>query len=209
MAPVTRGIPNGISADSDNDSDASYNMAKYAMSPTSTSSSKSKGKETAEPKKIDNLSFEDAVTDPGEEEPNYHGEQTSILTSWISKISGMQNNRPADAAQSCDSIEKIWLQSAEQMTGDSDVESVISNDSGLGNPETQLNEDFTDLQLDADLQSVRNDIQTEAESIIRTLDDIHLGDETAVPRDISVQLRKHARAIVYIFGDDVVGLLLS
>jgi hypothetical protein len=205
MASKPRGIHRRISSDSDNDLDKSYDMAGYTMSPASSSRSKSKGKAT-EPEKVNNLSFGDAVIDPSEEEPNYDDEQKPILPSWISTISGMQNHGPVDAAQKRRSIEKMWLQSAEQTTGNSDVESVTSNNSGLGHPETQLDENFTDLQLDADLHSVRTDIQMEADSILRILDDIHISDEAAVPRDISVQLRKHARAIAYIFGDDVISL---
>lgn len=98
------------------------------------------------------------------------------------------------------------MQSVEQTTVDSDVESVVSSESGLGNPETESEEkddNFTDLQLDADLQSVRADVQTEAESILRILDGIHLTHETGVPREISSQLREHSRTIASFFGDDI------
>jgi hypothetical protein len=100
-----------------------------------------------------------------------------------------------------DLLETKWLKSAEQTTGESDVESVLSIDSGLGSLESHAHEEFTDLQADANLQSASTEFQTQVKTIHQILDDIHLGDGTAVPRDTRVRLREHARVIAYIFGD--------
>jgi hypothetical protein len=91
------------------------------------------------------------------------------------------------------------------------VESVLSIDSGLGSLESQAHEVFTDLQADATLQSASTEFQTQVKTMHQILDDIHLGDGTAVPRDTRVRLREHAREIAYIFGDGKsqnLGLLL-
>jgi hypothetical protein len=203
MAPTTQEIPNEISSARGNDSDASYDMPEGTASLASASSTNSKVK-PLQSEKFENLCVENAVTGLAGEMPNNHDQKNSTLPSWIPKISRMPQSLTSNVAQKRASMEELWLQSAQQTIGDSDVESVISNDSGLGNPETQSDEQFTDLKLDADLQSVRTDIQTEAEALLRTLDDINLNDETAVSRETSVQLRKHSRAIASIFGDDVV-----
>ncbi|PMD65303.1 uncharacterized protein K444DRAFT_177044 [Hyaloscypha bicolor E] len=203
MAPTTKELPNEISSARGNDSDASYDMPEGTASLASASNTNSKAK-ALQSEKVENLCVENAVTGLAGEMPNNHDQKNSTLPSWIPKIPRMQQSLTSNVAQKRALMEELWLQSAQQTTGDSDVESVISNDSGLGNPETQSDEQFTDLKLDADLQSVRTDIQTEAEALLRTLDDISLNDETAVSRETSVQLRKHSRAIAYIFGDDVI-----
>jgi hypothetical protein len=172
-----------------------------SLAPTSSTNSKVKQLHS---ERFENLCVENAVTGLAGEMPNNHDQKNSTLPSWIPKISRMPQSLTSNFAQKRASMEELWFQSAQQTTGESDVESVISNDSGLGNPETQSDEQFTDLKLDADLQSVRTDIQTEVEALLRTLDDINLNDETAVSRETSVQLRKHSRAIASIFGDDVV-----
>jgi hypothetical protein len=67
----------------------------------------------------------------------------------------------------------------------------------------ERDEEFIDLQLDADLQSIRSEILKETQTILRIMDDFHLTDEKAVPLEIRIRLRKHARAIASFFGDDV------
>jgi hypothetical protein len=117
----------------------------------------------------------------------------------------MQTPHDTKASQEDDSAE-AWLQTAEQTTCDRNVESVISNGSGLANPEADFeenDENFIDLQLDADLQSVRYDVRTETESILRILDGIQLGDGTAVPPKVSSQLPEHGRTVASFFGDDI------
>lgn len=207
MASASYIIPRGNFSDNDNDPDASYDMADCTMSRTSAREHKSKSKGRAsKSEKVDNMNFEDAFIDPAGVESNNHENQNSVLSSWISKLPAMQRDRYTDAARGSDSTEKMWLEGAEQTTGGSDADSVISNDSGLGNQETQTSEHFTDLQLDADLQSVRTEIQIEVEALLQTLDNIQLNDETVVPREISVQLRRHSRSIASIFGDNVVSM---
>jgi len=213
MATPTRVTFKGI-PDNDSDSGASYDMTDYARPPASVINSKGKGKgkvnEVPASEIQEKLSFDDAFNGSTGQGQSDLDMQTSILPSWISKIAGMPKFLDANVAQRDGSVETSWLQSARQTTGDSDVESVISNESGLGNLETpskeEKGEDFTDLQLDADIQSIRSDIQTEAETILRILDDIYLTDETALPSKISTRLRKHARKIALFFGDDVVSL---
>lgn len=82
---------------SDSNSDASYDMADGAMSPASSSNIKSNGK-AKEPEKLENLSFEGAFTGPAGEEQDDNGEQTSILSSWISKITGLQTAHGTEAS---------------------------------------------------------------------------------------------------------------
>jgi hypothetical protein len=124
-----------------------------------------------------------------------------MLPSWISKITGLPIYCHAGTSKNNDLLETKWLRSAEQTTGESDVESVLSIDSGLGTLEAQAHEDFTDLQADANLQSASIEFQNQVKTIHQILADIHLDDETAVPRDIRVRIREHARVIAYIFGD--------
>jgi len=164
---------------------------------TTVSSSKSKSKATRDGK-VDNKSFEDTFTSFAGETATIHENRHSFLSSWMSKLPGIPKAHASDVTQAGCSAERTWLQSAARTTGESDVESVISNISSLG----ELDESFTDLQLDADLQTIRCDIQTKTEGLLRILDDIHLGDEKSVPRETSVELRKRARAIVSIFGDE-------
>jgi hypothetical protein len=188
-----------MSSHSDNDSDAPYDLAEDKIPPASTSSSKSNGKAL----KSNNVSLSDdnAATDPSGEELKVDEVQNSMSPSWITKISGMPIYCHASTSKNNDLLETKWLQSAEQTTGESDVESVLSIDSGLGSLESRAHEDFTDLQAAATLQSASIEFQTQVKIIHQILDDIHLGDDVAVPRDTRVRLREHARVIAYIFGD--------
>lgn len=194
-----------MSPHSDNDSHASYDLAEANMPPTSTSSSNSNGK-AIKSNKFMSLRDDNAVTHPSGEQPKVNEEQNSMSPSWITKIAGMPIYCHAGTSKNNDLLETKWLKSAEQTTGESDVESVLSIDSGLGSLKSHAHEEFTDLQADANLQSASTEFQTQVKTIHQILDDIHLGDGTAVPRDTRVRLREHARVIAYIFGDDVAEL---
>ncbi len=200
MAPITRTYPNGISLHSDNESGASYDLAEDNMPPASTSSSKSNGKPIKYNKYV-NLSDDNAVIDLTGEETRVDEVQNSMSPSWTTKISGIPMYCHADTSKNNDFLERKWLQSAEETTGESDVESLLSIDSGLGSLEPQAHEDLTILQAGATLQSASIEFQTQVKAIRQNLDNIHLGDETALPRDTRVRLREHARIIAYIFGD--------
>ena len=181
MAPT---YPSEMSSHSDNDSHASYDLAEANMPPTSTSSSNSNGKAIKSNKFI-SLRDDNAVTHPSGEEPKAYEVQYTMSPSWISKVTGLPNYCHAGTSKNNDLLETKWLRSAEQTTGESDVESVLSIDSGLGTLEAQAHEDFTDLQADANLQSACIEFQNQVKTIHQILADIHLEDETAVPRDIS------------------------
>ncbi|PMD35504.1 hypothetical protein L207DRAFT_637863 [Hyaloscypha variabilis F] len=205
MDSLSREIPDETPSDTDNCSVTSYDMAEDTAPPTTASASKYKNNATR-PDKVNSLEFEDVITGPAVESLITHDNKKSFLPSWISNFPGIARAHASDVTEAGRSVERTWLQSALQTTGESDVESVISNDSSLGELETRASESFTDLKLDADLQAIRNDIQTETDGLFRILDDIHLGNETTVPRGTSVELRKRARAIVSIFGDNVSSL---
>jgi hypothetical protein len=189
-----------MSSDSDNVLNASYELAEDKAPPASTSSSKSKGR-AMESDRFVCISDDHPVTDPSGEEPKAYEVQYTMSPSWISKITGLPIYCHAGTSKNNDLLETKWLRSAEQTTGESDVESVLSIDSGLGTLEAQAHEDFTDLQADANLQSASIEFQNQVKTIHQILADIHLEDETAVPRDIRVRIREHARVIAYIFGD--------
>ena len=151
--------------------------------------------------KVYKKSSEDAITGFAGETASIHENRNSFSSSWILKFPSTHAAHATDVTQAGCSAERTWLQSAAQTTGESDVESVISNISSFSEL-GELGESFTDLQLDADLQAIRNHIQIEIEGLFRTLDDIDLDNEKPVPRGATVELRKRARAIVSIFGDE-------
>jgi len=120
-----------------------------------------------------------------------------------------------EASPESDASQAKWPQSTGQTTGDSDVESAISNDSGLGfrSKESDSNsraqpvsktddEDFQDLQLDVDVQELRANFHQEAEAISRILGNIQVTGQASVPWKISQQLRRYSKSIVAMFGDD-------
>lgn len=114
-----------------------------------------------------------------------------------------------------------WAQGLAANSGDSDVESLASNNSGIDAPEQDrdnevqsVSKDGTDVpihdsQAEKDLVATRAQLFAEIMKIIELMDGIDTDDQENVHHQVGVQLREHARAIAAIFGDDVPAIVLE
>jgi hypothetical protein len=114
-----------------------------------------------------------------------------------------------------------WPQDASVATGDSDVESVVSNNSGLNSefekdtpkldPSSlkstdegdQLNPDFEDITADAEIQNSASQLQSHSEQILQILNDIPIPGDVDTHKVISQQIQTHSRSIAAMFGDNI------
>lgn len=109
-----------------------------------------------------------------------------------------------------DSGASQWLKQSSMTTGESDVESVESINSGLGDAAQETrdrshsmeDEEFLDLSSEKDLQTKVERLWEQVRSIQAILDQAQVSDNPAVNQEIFSQIQTHALEIAGIFGDD-------
>ena len=125
---------------------------------------------------------------------------------------------PFSEKESLERKNSKWRQESQMTTGESDVESVVSEDSALENsPETsekdtisaeyQENQDFDGAILDdSELSTLRSKVEAHCENMVNIVDDAPSQMDARTSKLIGCQLRKCSRDIAAMFGDDIVSL---
>jgi hypothetical protein len=211
---------------SDAESDSSYQIEDYPR-PQTTISNKCGDvavKKDSEPDKLNTSNFNHAFN--GDSKQQVRADEKDLATSIIPSLA--EGLRPLQAisartrakCQEADATMARWTRDASMTTGDSDVSSVVSNESSIdghvkdGEPrfgsevvQEQAVEPFHDMLIDVKIQTIRSECRKEAIEIDRILDTTAYSAEPALQTQVNAELQEHSRRIAELFGDDVADYL--
>jgi DNA repair exonuclease SbcCD ATPase subunit len=208
---------------SDAESDSSYQIEDYPT-PRKTIGNKCGGVAGSEPNKLNTSNFNHAFNGNSKQQVRADEKDlaASLIPSFVDGLRALQaiSARTRAKYQEADAVMVRWTRNTLMTTGDSDVSSVVSNESNLddhvkdGEPrlgsevvQEQPVEPFHNMLNDVKIQTIRSKCHKEAVEIDRVLDTTAYPAEPALQTQVNAELREHSRRIAEIFGDDLADYL--